>query len=46
LRLTDSVDGDFIDVQLLNRVGPIEKFPSNILGEQRELALLFKNLVT
>src|SRR5882724_5887543 len=32
--------------QLLNRYGPIEKFPSNILGEQRELALLFKNLAT
>jgi 5'-3' exonuclease len=32
--------------QLLNRHGPIEKFPSNILGEQRKLALLFKNLAT
>jgi hypothetical protein len=32
--------------QLLNRYGPIEKFPSNILGEQRKLALLFKNLAT
>ena len=32
--------------QLLNRYGPIEKFPSNILGEQRDLALLFKNLAT
>jgi 5'-3' exonuclease len=32
--------------QLLNRHGPIEKFPSNILGEQRDLALLFKNLAT
>jgi 5'-3' exonuclease len=32
--------------QLLNRFGPIEKFPSNILGEQRDLALLFKNLAT
>jgi 5'-3' exonuclease len=31
---------------LLNLHGPIEKFPSNILGEQRELALLFKNLAT
>jgi 5'-3' exonuclease len=31
---------------LLNLYGPIEKFPSNILGEQRELALLFKNLAT
>jgi len=31
---------------LLNRYGPIEKFPSNVLGEQRDLALLFKNLAT
>jgi 5'-3' exonuclease len=31
---------------LLNRYGPIENFPSNILGEQRELALLFKKLAT
>src|SRR5207248_11480797 len=30
--------------QLLNRYGPIEKFPSNVLGERRYLALLFKNL--
>jgi 5'-3' exonuclease len=32
--------------QLLNRYGPIENFPSNVLGEQRDLALLFKNLAT
>ncbi|HEX4665178.1 MAG TPA: 5'-3' exonuclease H3TH domain-containing protein [Chthoniobacterales bacterium] len=32
--------------QLLNQYGPIEKFPSNILGKQRDLALLFKNLAT
>src|SRR5215467_14159463 len=32
--------------ELLNRYGPIEKFPSNILGEQRDLALLFKKLAT
>ena len=32
--------------ELLNRYGPIEKFPANILGEQRELALLFKKLAT
>ncbi|MFL6501361.1 MAG: 5'-3' exonuclease H3TH domain-containing protein [Candidatus Udaeobacter sp.] len=32
--------------QLLNRYGQIENFPSNILGEQRDLALLFKNLAT
>src|SRR3954465_4316651 len=32
--------------QLLNRYGPIENFPSNILGDQHGLALLFKNLAT
>jgi 5'-3' exonuclease len=32
--------------QLLNLHGPIESFPLAILGEQRELALLFKNLAT
>jgi 5'-3' exonuclease len=32
--------------QLLNRYGQIEKFPSNVLGERRDLALLFKNLAT
>jgi 5'-3' exonuclease len=32
--------------QLLNRYGQIEKFPSNVLGEQRDLALLFKKLAT
>src|SRR5256886_5494141 len=32
--------------QLLNRYGPIENFPSNVLGEQRDLALLFKKLAT
>jgi 5'-3' exonuclease len=32
--------------QLLNRYGKIEKFPSNVLREQRKLALLFKNLAT
>jgi 5'-3' exonuclease len=32
--------------QLLNRYGQIESFPSNVLGEQRDLALLFKNLAT
>jgi len=32
--------------QLLNRYGPIEKFPSNVLGNQRDLALLFKTLAT
>src|SRR5437879_9171154 len=32
--------------QLLNRYGPIENFPSNVLGQQRDLALLFKKLAT
>jgi len=31
---------------LLNTYGPIENFPRNILGEQRKLALLFKELAT
>jgi hypothetical protein len=30
----------------LNRYGQIEKFPRKVLGEQRDLALLFKNLAT
>ena len=33
-------------VQLLNRYGPMENFPSKILGEQRKLALLFKKLAS
>ena len=32
--------------QLLNNYGPIERFPPDVLGEQRELALLFKKLAT
>ena len=32
--------------RLITRYGPIEKFPPAILGERRELALLFKNLAT
>jgi 5'-3' exonuclease len=32
--------------QLLNRHGPIEKFPPDLLGERREHALLFKKLAT
>src|SRR5882724_6466629 len=32
--------------QLLNRYGRIENFPSNVLGERRDLALLFKKLAT
>ena len=31
---------------LLNRHGKIEDFPADVLGEQRELALLFKKLAT
>lgn len=30
----------------MNRYGKIENFPSNVLGERRELALLFKKLAT
>jgi 5'-3' exonuclease len=32
--------------QLLNRYGQIENFPSKVLGKQRDVALLFKNLAT
>ena len=32
--------------QLLNRHGPIESFPPEVLAENRDLALLFKNLAT
>src|SRR5438067_909717 len=32
--------------KLLNRYGQIESFPKNILGERRDLALLFKKLAT
>src|SRR5213076_275693 len=31
---------------LLNRHGPIESFPPDLLGANRERALLFKNLAT
>ncbi len=31
---------------LLNRYGPIEKFPPSVLGDARPLALLFKDLAT
>jgi 5'-3' exonuclease len=31
---------------LLTRYGPIEEFPAQVLGERRELALLFKRLAT
>ncbi len=32
--------------RLLNRHGPIESFPPEVLGDQRDLALLFKKLAT
>jgi 5'-3' exonuclease len=32
--------------ELLNRHGAIEKFPPAVLGERRDLALLFKDLAT
>ncbi len=32
--------------RLINRHGPIEEFPPEVLGERRELALLFKKLAT
>jgi 5'-3' exonuclease len=32
--------------RLINQYGPLEDFPPAVLGENRELALLFKNLAT
>ena len=32
--------------RLLNRHGPIERFPSEVLGDRHKLALLFKDLAT
>jgi len=32
--------------QMLNRYGPIETFPANVLGARKEQALLFKKLAT
>ena len=32
--------------RLLNRYGPIEDFPPNVLGDQQDRALLFKHLAT
>ncbi|HEY9014826.1 MAG TPA: 5'-3' exonuclease H3TH domain-containing protein, partial [Gemmatimonadales bacterium] len=32
--------------RLLNQYGPLEGFPSTVLGAQRDLALLFKDLAT
>jgi 5'-3' exonuclease len=38
--------GQVTAAALLNRHGPIESFPEGVLGDQRERALLFKNLAT
>ena len=38
--------GPMTAAQHLNRYGPIEQFPKDILGKQRDLALLFKKLAT
>ena len=38
--------GSATAARLLNRHGPIEGFPAEILGERRDLALLFKRLAT
>jgi 5'-3' exonuclease len=38
--------GAITAAQLLNRYGSIERFPPALLGERRELALVFKNLAT
>ena len=38
--------GSATAARLLNRHGPIEAFPAEILGERRDLALLFKRLAT
>jgi 5'-3' exonuclease len=38
--------GSTTAARLLNRYGMIEEFPATVLGESRDLALLFKNLAT
>jgi 5'-3' exonuclease len=38
--------GSVTAARLLNRYGHIEEFPTDVLGERRELALLFKTLAT
>jgi 5'-3' exonuclease len=38
--------GPVMAARLLNRHGTIENFPPEVLGEQRDLALLFKDLAT
>lgn len=38
--------GPVMAARLLNRHGTIENFPPEVLGDERDLALLFKNLAT
>jgi 5'-3' exonuclease len=38
--------GKVTAARLVNRYGSIEEFPPDVLGEQRDLALLFKDLAT
>ncbi len=38
--------GKVTAARLVNTHGPIEDFPADVLGDQRELALLFKDLAT
>ncbi|MBA3761151.1 MAG: flap endonuclease [Gemmatimonadales bacterium] len=38
--------GSITAARLLNQYGGIESFPDNVLGDSRELALLFKDLAT
>ena len=38
--------GEKTAAQLINKYGRIEDFPDSVLGEKRELALLFKTLAT
>lgn len=38
--------GSVSAARLLNQYGPIEGFPADVLGQERERALLFKNLAT
>jgi 5'-3' exonuclease len=38
--------GKVTATRLLSRYGPIESFPESVLGSERDLALLFKDLAT
>ena len=38
--------GSTTAARMVNRYGPIESFPPEVLGERRDLALLFKDLAT